>query len=274
MIRYTERKHSVHGDCLFFDNGIVEVGVPLSFGIRVCHFSFLGEKNVFFEQPGDMTDLATPQGWRIRGGHRLWLAPEGADLYAPDNEPIFIERIDGGVRITQCEDTALHVIKEITLTLLGDSVCVTHRITNTGAEISRSLWAVTALAPGGVERIPLQVREGGYNPLYRLAVWDHTSLADVRAQYRKDEIILTNMPTDERYKIGVGHPDGSVSYELSWATFQKSYEIKENGRYPDGEVSFETFLCRYTTEIESLSPIYTLKAGESAFHTEVWRLCR
>jgi len=274
MIRYTEKNHPVHGKCLFLDNGVIEVGVPLDFGIRICHFSFVGEKNVFFEQPNEMTDLTTPAGWRVRGGHRLWLAPESQDIYAPDNDPVTVERVQGGVRITQREDRVLHVIKECTLTLAGESVHITHRITNTGDVRTCALWAVSVMAPGGVEHIPLAVRSGGCDPLHRFAIWDHTTLGDERAEYRKDEVVLTHKPIDARYKLGVGHPAGDVRYVLPWVTFVKHYELQKDKCYPDGDVSFETFLCRHMTEVESLSPLYTLKTGESATHDEMWTLLR
>lgn len=273
-MNYTEKIHPVHGRCLFLDNGVIEVGIPLDFGLRVCHFSFLGEQNVFFEQPNDMTELATPDGWRVRGGHRMWLAPESADVYAPDNDPISVERIPNGVRITQNEDTVLHAIKQFTLILDGESVRITHRLTNTGETRTCSLWAISVMASGGVERIPLALREGGYDPLHRFAIWDHTSLGDVRADYRKDEIILTHMPIDARYKLAVGHPAADVTYTLPYAIFVKHYDLKTNMTYPDGDASFETFLCRHMTEVESLSPLYILETGESATHDEVWTLRR
>lgn len=269
----TQKTHPVHGRCLFLDNGVIEVGVPLDFGLRVCHFSFIGEKNVFFEQPNDMTALATEQGWRVRGGHRLWLAPEGPDVYAPDNDPISFTILPDGVEITQKEDPWLHVIKQMRLVLCGSSVRITHRVTNT-AKVARccSLWSISVMDGGGVEYIPLRVREGGFDPLHRFTLWDHSCLGDERATYKKDEIVLTHKPIDARYKLGVGHPAGDVRYENGNTVFIKHYELQEGREYPDGGMSYETFLCQYMTEVESLSPLYTLAEGESAEHDEVWTL--
>ena len=47
MINKAIKTHPVHGECLYVDNGVIEIGVPLTFGIRVAHFSFVGEDNVF-----------------------------------------------------------------------------------------------------------------------------------------------------------------------------------------------------------------------------------
>ena len=42
--------------------------------------------------------------------------------------------------------------------------------------------------------------------------------------------------------------------------------------YPDGGCSTELYTCHFMLEVESLSPLYTLKSGESAEHTENWEL--
>lgn len=273
MVRYMEREHPIHGRCLFFDNGVIEVGVPLTFGLRVCHLSFVGQKNVFFEQPREMTDLTTPDGWRLRGGHRLWLAPESQEVYAPDNEPITCLRCENGVTITQREDPRLHVVKQFTVTLDENRVRVTHRVTNMGESRTCALWSISVMAPGGVEHIPLAVRANGCAPSSRFSIWSHTTLGDPRADYsKKDEIVLTHMPIDARYKLGVAHPAADVRYELPYAVFKKHYDWQADKEYPDGNVSYETFLCRHMTEVESLSPLYTLATGESATHDEIWTL--
>ena len=273
MMNYIEKNHPVHGRCLFLDNGVIEVGVPLDFGLRICHFSFVGEKNVFFEHPLEMDTFTTPEGWRLRGGHRLWLAPEGPQIYCPDNEPITYEVVDGGVRITQAEDPWLHVIKSETILLEGDSVRVVHSVKNTGADAREcALWAVSVMAPGGVEYIPLARREGGFDPLHRFSIWDHSYLGDERATYLRDQIILTHKDIDARYKLGVGHPSGDVRYENGDTVFVKHYELQKDKVYPDGDVSYETFLSKYMVEVESLSPLHTIAPGERAEHEERWTL--
>ena len=88
MINKKFNTHPIHGECVYLDNGVIQIGVPLNFGLRITHFSFVGEKNVFFVQPNDMQTFSTKEGWRLRGGHRLWLAPESLADYAPDNQPI------------------------------------------------------------------------------------------------------------------------------------------------------------------------------------------
>lgn len=266
--------HNVFGKSLFAENGCVEIIIPLEFGLRIGHFSLLGEKNVFFEQPNDMTDLSTPEGWRVRGGHRMWLAPESEKVYCPDNAPIEYTLLENGVEIFQQEDPWLHVKKSMRIVFHdGAEVEVTNRVENTGEEAIRcSVWAISAMAPGGVEELSFALRDGGYDHWHRISMWDYTSLGDDRAEYRRDGIKLTHRPIDRKYKIGVGHPYGPVRYTNNGITFVKEFDVKPEMEYPDANVSFETFMCKHMVEIESLSPLMTIAPGETGAHTEIWRL--
>lgn len=269
------KDHPIYGKCLFADNGIIEVGVPLTFGLRIGHFSFIGEENVFFEQPNDMTQFTTDDGWRIRGGHRLWLAPESKSTYCPDNEPISYELLGDTLVLTQKEDPWLQIIKQFSLCLEGQTLRVTHRVTNLSEQpLERSLWAISVMAPGGVEYIDLERRDGGADHWHRISTWDYTSLGDTRATYTRDQIRLEHLPLEERYKIGVGHPFGPVRYENGNIVFKKYFEVKKDSLYPDANVSYETFFSKYMVEMESLSPLFTMQKGETAEHTEVWELSR
>lgn len=272
-MKHTIKSHPVYGKCLFADNGIIEIGVPLEFGLRVGHFAFCGGKNVFYEQPKDMTTFTTEQGWRLRGGHRLWLAPESEKDYCPDNAPIAY-RIDGEtVILTQQEDPWLQVIKQFELTFDGACLQVKHKVTNTGdAPLECSLWAISVVAPGGVETINFQRRDGGMDHWHRISMWDYTSLGDPRVTYTRDQIVIRHQPLEEKYKIGVGHPYGPVRYENGDTVFVKHFRVETDKTYPDANVSFETFCSRYMMEIETLSPLGNILPGGTMEHTETWEL--
>ena len=105
-------------------------------------------------------------------------------------------------------------------------------------------------------------------------MWDYTSMGDERASYSREEIVLSHRPMDSKYKIGVGHPKDQVCYENDGVSFMKRYEMSPEAVYPDGNVSYETFLCRYMVEMESLSPLYRILPGETKEHVEIWELRR
>ena len=269
------KNHAIYGKCLFADNGVIEVGIPLDFGLRVGHFSFVGEKNVFFEQPNDMEKFTTDKGWRIRGGHRLWIAPESPLTNCPDNEPISYTVSDDTVTLVQKEDPWLHIIKTFTLKFDGAKLEVVHRIENLSEdELECSLWAISVMAAGGTEYIDFERRDGGMDHWHRISTWDYTSLGDPRATYTRDEIKIRHLPVDERYKIGVGHPFGPVRYENDGVVFKKYFAVEKDKIYPDANVSYETFFSQYMVEMESLSPLGRIEKGERMEHSEVWELLR
>ena len=266
--------HPVWGKTLFADNGTIEIGVPLEFGIRIGHLSYLGEENLFYEQPNDLKALSTPEGWRVRGGHRLWIAPESEKSYFPDNRPIKYEFSDEKISLFQEEDPYLCVKKSVEITFAGDEeISIAQKVLNTKEEKRKfSVWGVTSLAPLGKVLIPLRYRDNGYDPLHKITMWYYTSLGDERAKYERELITLSHKQIAQNYKIGVGHPKGPVTYENKGVIFGKSYDINPNLEYPDGGVSFETFMCEHMVEIESISPLFEVKAGETAEFCEKWIL--
>lgn len=275
-MRWEKQTHPHFGECLYITNEIVELIAPLSYGIRIGHFALFGGENVFYEQPKNMTDLTTPEGWRLRGGHRLWVAPESNLTYYPDNAPIHYEICGDSIVLTQQEDPWLQVKKSIQISFGTDaSVQINHCIENTGAEDKNcSLWAVSAMAPGGVQHIPLKTYDGGAMPRHWISMWSYTDLGDHRAKYSRDEILLTHEPIEQRYKIGVDRPNGPVRYENKGVAFEKEFPVSEGDTYPDKDVSYETFMCKHMVEIESLSPLVRIPADQKQYHSEVWRLTK
>ncbi len=263
------KPHSVFGDCLYVDNGIIEVGIPLKLGIRIVHFARVGEKNVFYQQSaGSLQD-----GFNVYGGHRLWIAPEREADYQPDSAPISYRINKDAVVLVQEPTDGLRVKKYVALRLDGECVYVSHKIKNCSLKpIVCSLWGVTAMVSGGVECIDLHTREGGLDPLLHLSVWDHTNVGDPRISFARNRITVTHMPIDGKAKIGIGHPKPTVRYEVDGYVFTKQYEIDKSKKYPDGGVSFETFVDRNMLEMESLSPMRTVWPLASASHTEIWSL--
>ena len=104
-------------------------------------------------------------------------------------------------------------------------------------------------------------------------MWFYTDLGDKRAEYSPGLIKLSHRPYPTKYKIGVGHPKGSIKYVNYGVQFEKIFDIFEDEEYPDGNVSYETFMCDHMVEIESLSPLFDVAPNQTVSHTELWRLC-
>ena len=66
-------------------NGIVELTVLADVGPRVISYKFIGDENQFYEID-DQAGLTGGAQFRLYGGHRLWVSPEGPSTYYPDNQ--------------------------------------------------------------------------------------------------------------------------------------------------------------------------------------------
>lgn len=258
---------------LWLSDGRLELAVPLNHGIRISHLALTGMENLLYEQPVQADYLCTPEGWRVYGGQRFWLAPEGPESYWPDNEPVRWTAVEDGVWLHQAEDPWLRVKKSVGIRYLTDGrVTVIHRVENTGiAPRSCAAWAVTTVAPGGRAMVPL-LRDLSvvYNPTGIVSLWCDTNLHDPRLHFTGDSLTATHQPLREYLKLGLSLRAGCATLENRGQRFVKEFPWEESANYPDGGCNFELYLCEHMMELESLGPIMTLQPGETAEHSEIW----
>ena len=216
--------------------------------------------------------------WMIRGGHRLWAAPEDTTrTYALDNGPVaFKELGPGQVRLTPAPDSAYGLQKEIDLKLdpSGSKVTLTHRITNIGREETRlAVWSLSVMAPGGTEIIPLPAKRphpgspknaksaADFAPSLTLVSWPFTDFQDPRWHFGTKFITLSHDAHKGPTKLGLAHRSGGVGYLNGGTLFVKRFEYRDGQHYPDHGVNFETFTNEDMLEIESLGPLTRLAPG-------------
>ena len=76
-------------------------------------------------------------------------------------------------------------------------------------------------------------------------------------------------------KIYVKPEDGKAYYVLGDDILCKKYDVNHpNGVYPDGGVSFETYVCGAMIEFETLGELKTVAPGEVSEHKENWTLVK
>ncbi len=270
------RSYKHFGECLWLEHGTWEMGIPLSFGLRILFFARAGQPNVFFEQPAGADYLTTPEGWRIYGGTRLWFAPESEHpLYQPEGQPISYAWVGGNLILTQNEDEALHLVKQIEISETGDanSVSIRYRVTNTGSEpLIGAPWVVSAMREGGVCTVPFETSSSEITakPERLLSLWNTTSLGDERLTFTERSAAVRQKPLDAYFKLGLYIAAGAGSYALPEQTFTKEFPVAKGAAYPDGGVNLEIFCCRWMLEFETLAPTGMLLPGDSAEHEERW----
>jgi len=258
-------------------NAHAELIITLDVGPRIISYRTPDGPNVFKNYEAGMGGSNEPE-WQIRGGHRLWVAPEGEASYAPDNHPVPYEVIPGGVRLRPKLAGSPPIGRELTVTLAEDSSRVTlhHRLTNLGNEpVEMASWALSVMAPGGLEIIPqppLGEHPRDLLPTRVLVPWPYTDLGDPRWNFGTRFITLQQQAGGRPTKLGIAHREGWVSYLNGGTLFTKTFAYEEGAIYPDFGSNFETYTDTDMLEIESLSPLRRLAPGESVSHGETWSL--
>ena len=168
--------------------------------------------------------------------------------------------------------------KAMTITLAENApeAVILHRLTNEGTEpVELASWALSVMAPGGLEIIPLPALGEHPRDLLpnRLMVpWPYTDMTDPRWRFGWKFITLRQTDDGTPTKLGLAHREKWVGYLNNDALFIKTFDFTEGAVYPDFGCNFETFTNSEMLEIESLGPLRRLQPGESVEHTERWHL--
>lgn len=265
-------------NCLRLANREVELIVTTDVGPRIVRFGFIGKRNVFAEIEGQQGGRGEKE-WMIRGGHRLWVAPEEKPkTYEVDNGPVAYEKIPRGVRLLQKRGPLSGVVKtmDITLSPRSNRVKIVHTLANRGRKaVTLAPWALTVMAPGGTAVIPLPAKIPHTDRLthnQEWSLWGYTDFTDPRWKLGSRYIFFRQDTRRGPNKLGMAHREGWVAYQLRGFLFVKRFERIEGAEYPDGGMNFETFSNEEMLEIESLGPLVTLKPGKSVTHEERWAL--
>lgn len=261
-------------------NGEVEVVVTSDIGPRVIRYGFPGGQNLFkeFTEGLGKSGEAT---WQLRGGHRIWIAPEDAvRTYAPDNGPVHISIKGAVLEATEPTEPLTGLEKQITVKMApgGTGVEVRHRIRNTTQKtIELAPWALTMMAQGGtgIHGFPPRgTHPQVLAPSNPLVMFAFTDLTDKRWQFTKKYLILRQDPNNhgQPQKLGSFNAHTWAAYLLGSDLFIKHYEADPKRTYPDFNASFETFTNADFLEQETLGPMTKLAPGASVDHIERWTL--
>ncbi len=261
-------------------NAEIELIVTGDVGPRIIHCGFIGAKNLFAGFPEQIGRTGGNQ-WRLYGGHRLWIAPEHKpETYEPDNGPIQIEPVVGGIRAIQPAGPLSSIQKsmEIRLASRGNAVSVIHRLTHRGRRaVVCSPWALSVMTIGGVALIPLPPivsHDSRVAPNQNWTLWGYTDLTDPRWTIGRRFILVRQDPRRGPTKFGLAQRLGWAAYWVDGFLFVKRFGFQEGQTYPDCGVNFELYTDKRILELETLGPLVKLAPGQSVRHVETWALFR
>ena len=259
-------------------NAHAEAIVTLDVGPRVLSYRTLPDGESLFKRYEEQLGGSGEREWKIRGGHRFWVAPEDFDrTYTLDNGPVEHTISGDTVTLRNAAVEPYWLEKTLTLTLAPDGPALTahHVVTHRSPEpVSLAPWALTVMRPGGMEVIPqppLGEHPRDLLPNRRMVVWPYTELGDPRWHFGTRLWTLRQKADTLSTKIGLAHAEGWAGYVHGRTFFCKTVTPPRVGEsYPDDGCNFETYSNHEMLEIESLGPLVTLAPNESAAHRERW----
>ena len=260
-------------------NGQIELVVTGDVGPRIMRLGFPGGQNLLKEFPEELGKSGEKEH-HLRGGHRLWKAPEDTTAtWAPDNDPVKIEITENGVIATGLVEPWTGLQKQIVVEMAasGTSVTLTHRITNkTLFAVEFAPWAVSMMAPGGVAIAgfpPRGPHPGKLDPTNPLTMWNYTDLTDKRWGFARNYLMLRQDPHNTKaQKIGLFNEHTWAAYLLNGELFLKQVHADPTRTYTDFGCSLETFTNDEFLELETLGPLTKVGPDQSVVHVERWSL--
>ena len=261
-------------------NGEIELAITTSVGPRVIRLARPGGPNVFVELPNAVLECPGGGTFHLRGGHRLWVAPEvPPTTYLPDDEAVILKTgTDTISATTPAGDADVERTIRVSLATAG-SIVVDHVVENRGdRSLSAAAWAITQLPPDGIAVLPQATETAdpwGVQPNRSVVLWPYTDPGAPGVEWTAASALIRGVEDPQPFKIGVENRRGWLAHWRSGELFVKwSRPHRDDADYLDRGASAQVYRNDRFIELETLSPLTVLAPGERIEHREVWRLHR
>jgi hypothetical protein len=270
-----------HGEeTLILESEHLSIEVLADAGPRIVRLRLAGsDENVLGEVAGVGWD--TPWGhYKLRGGHRLWCAPERPPFSStPDEGGLKLTETATGLSLERLEPET-GICKRIAIEPAGDraAVTVSHTIRNEGAEvIEQAPWAITIFPLGGTAILPQQkgpIGESDSVPNRSLNFWSYGSITDPRLELHDDFVLVRSERTvSSPFKIGyLDRSEWAAAYLPGGLLFCKSFDVQPERRYADLDSNVEAYCDGHVLELETMGPLALLEPGDETSHEERWEI--
>lgn len=236
-----------------------ELIIGVSAGPRLLSLRRRGSGNLLHL---DTTDLRVGE-WRLYGGHRFTVAPEGPLSYAPDNAPCDARISDQALRVT-APVNATGLRRALTVSLANDGVGfdLGHHLENLGAEPwTGAIWAITCVPSSG--RVVAPRGPGG------VRFWPGTDCTP----WNIGPEVITVQADGRRGKAGWhSNPAWFASLQPDATFVIHAPRTPPRDACEDDGCNLEVFTGPDYVELETLGPRITLPRGSGARHLQRWRL--
>ncbi len=266
-------------ECTNMENEALSLWVTEQVGPRIIGLALTGGENIFAQLPGAEIDCPGAGKYKLRGGHRIWQAPENPRItYLPDDEPVHVEETTGGIRFTQPVERQTGIEKSIEVSLPDGSaqVLLQHHLKNcSDTPVELAAWAITQLKPGGAAILPQNSEPAdqyGLLPNRQLALWPYTEVNSGYINWGDQFITIQANMDAGALKIGYPNPKGWLGYLRKGVLFVKKAKFDSHQDYFDLGSSSECYCNPHFLELETLSPRTLLRPGETLTHQEIWNV--
>jgi hypothetical protein len=247
-------------------------------GLRIVRLSLNTiERNLLAETP-DVYWTTEFGKFRLFGGHRLSIAPEGRLSYVPDDSKIKLSRLTNGIHVEQASQLPVTIRKSMTIKLMSDrpALTVDHKIENIDDQpVQCAPWAISQLVPGGMAILPLGERTQSQNRLMPdrlIAAWPYTSLCDSRLSIQDDFILVNDCGGETPLKIGILNYQGWLAYLTGRVLLVKKFNPQVGQMHAHSGTNSEVYSNGQYLELETTGPLVTLEPGAITVHRETWEV--
>ena len=252
------------------ENSFLRVDYLTTTGPRIIGLYVKGvEGNVLAETPD--VHWLTPHGeYYLRGGHRLWTAPEDPFYICPEDKVNVTAGKDAVILRSDIDAAGLE--REISFRLDENCVALTHRITWRGNDsIELAPWAITQLRLESMVILP-QSNVDGLQPNRNFVFWPYSKINDARLELHDDLILIHGRAAEQPFKIGNHNSHGWIACTLGNALFIKRFSADHTQKYPDMGCNTEAYVKDSCIELETLGPLRILKPKVTVTHEETWEV--
>lgn len=261
--------HDCHGwpSLVLEEEGVV-VAVPETIGPRLTHFGPDPEANLFYLDEAEKGGSAEPE-WKLRGGHRLWAAPEDPVRTAqPDNAPVELTADADGKGITAVGpvETATGLVKRIHVRVVAERVvAITHTIENqTLWPIDLAPWSLSVFPRGGRALLPLP--KPTFNSpqktcSHTLNGWPYTRWHEACWQWQEEGLVLDTAAVEQMQKVGFGGDGCWLAMVRDQWLVVKVGVLPTDGVFTDRGAKLHIYADESILELETLGELSTLQPG-------------
>jgi hypothetical protein len=268
-------------NCYRIFNGQIELIVTSDVGPRVIRCGFSGGQNLFKNYDHEMGGT-NEADWKIRGGHRVWVAPERKSYtYELDNHPVAIDLHPDGLTATARVNPQTGLQQSLTLHMSPErnEVIATSRVRNcTRFPVQYAPWGPTVMAPGGLGITgfpPRGTHAENVEPTNPFVMWAYSDFTDARWKFTSKYVTLRqDVNCAGPQKLGIFNPLTFGAYLLNGELFLKQFRPDVSKQYADMGCSYQSFTNQDMLELETMGALEYAAPGEALEFTETWSLHR